>query len=690
MVLLCKLGFSPTKIDIQNLVKNYVVEHNLKTPFKNNCPGKDWIREFMNRNNLSLKKANMISSARKSSTANPFIIYDFYDVIENIITENNLSAAQIWNCDESGFPHDPAKCMSIGPKGEVCYKVTCGAGRENTTALAVVSAAGRVLDPLIIFKGKNFQSTWRGTRPLNDIFYGVTDKGWMTTDIFTEWFDKFCIRVTERPLLLIFDGHLTHISISVIEKALNEEIFIIKLPPHVTDKLQPLDVAGFGPLKRMWETKLNEYVNVCGASKSISKGTFIDLLSDIWHEGLSPRNVISGFEKTGIFPLNREKFPVERLDSRLLKRYSQWVKLGRPDDLEQAMATAVNTPRKQPPSQPAGSETVDTPPTNSLIHQASSTPVINAENSIECNCELAQLAKRLGPMPPPLPGKVWVPGWCMQDAPANRSFDELFLDKIKGPTSGEGVKKRKKVHMKTKLITDTELLEELKAHESEDKAKEQQRLKRFEEKEKKEKKRRDLESKKKQPAKKLFKFPKKKADETDSDEEESEIESETEDEIIEEDDGDVSNESVEDEDGERTNESKLIDLWRSLCPPTTEEVIQQKWYGVVYTDKRKDYLYVGKVLKRFVDDVDGPTMALEVDCLKPHVGSGSILESYDQNCRDIGTFPTHNVVYGPLIVEPMKGNKWSVPAYDELKYFFQQLHDLKRRELFKSVFKKNN
>ena len=131
-------------------------------------------------------------------------------------------------------------------------------------------------------------------------------------------------------------------------------------------------------------------------------------------------------------------------------------------------------------------------------------------------------------------------------------------------------------------------------------------------------------------------------------------------------------------------------MWQSLCPPTTEEDIQQKWYGVVYTDKSKDYLYVGKVLKRFLDDVDGPTMALEVDCLKPHVGSGSILESYDQNCRDIGTFPTHNVVYGPLIVEPMKGNKWSVPAYDELKYFFQQLHDLKRRELFKSVFKKNN
>ena len=41
---------------------------------------------------------------------------------------------------------------------------TCGAGRDNTTVLVVASASGRVLDPLIVFSGKNMQSTWRGER----------------------------------------------------------------------------------------------------------------------------------------------------------------------------------------------------------------------------------------------------------------------------------------------------------------------------------------------------------------------------------------------------------------------------------------------------------------------------------------------------------------------------------------------
>ena len=100
-----------------------------------------------------------------------------------------------------------------------------------------------------------------------------------------------------------------------------------------------------------------------------------------------------------------------------------------------------------------------------------------------------------------------------------------------------------------------------------------------------------------------------------------------------------------------------MDIWRSVSPPTSEEDIKQKWYGVVYTEKKKNYLYVGKVLKRFLNDVNGPAMAFEVDCLKPHIGTGTVLESYDINCKDVSMFPAYNLVYGPLQVDPLKGNK---------------------------------
>ena len=199
----------------------------------------------------------------------------------------------------------------------------------------MASTSGHVLDLLIIVTGKNFQSTWKGSNALPNTFYAVSESGWMTTEIFAVWFDLFRQHVTERPLLLIFDGHLTQISVTVIEKAIRESIHIVKLPPHVTDKLQPLDVTCFSPLKGYWEKSLNDFVSSFGSVKVMAKSMFIDLLCKIWHKGLTPSNIISGFKRTGIYPL--EKFPIERLDARLLRRYTKWVEMGKPSDISRSI-----------------------------------------------------------------------------------------------------------------------------------------------------------------------------------------------------------------------------------------------------------------------------------------------------------------------------------------------------------------
>ena len=159
----------------------------------------------------------------------------------------------------------------------------------------------------------------------------------MTTDIFYEWFVKFADEIKERPLLLIFDGHLTHVSIAVVEKAIEENIIIVKFPPHVTDKLQPLDVTSFGSLKRHWERLLNEWTNQWG-TKTPMKKDFTNMLSEIWYEGLSRENIKSGFRAIGIFPVDRKKIPASRFDPRLIKRYENWVKDGKPKESMERLA----------------------------------------------------------------------------------------------------------------------------------------------------------------------------------------------------------------------------------------------------------------------------------------------------------------------------------------------------------------
>ena len=258
---------------------------------------------------------------------------------------NNFTASQVWNCDETGFPTDVGQYKVIAPRGKQPNKLTSGAGRENISVLATCRASEKALDQFVIFSGVNFQGTWRGRNPLPNKCYGISKNSWMTTEIYASWFQNFTKQVEERPLLVIYDGHLTHVSLELIEKVIEEKITIVKFPPHVTDRLQPLDVCCFGPLKSEWENKLNERMNLLGPRETISKSVFVDSLSDIWHKILSEKNIVAGFRATEIFPLNHENHPQDRFDQRLLKRYKNWVRLGKPEDIMEDLPTAV-TPRK--------------------------------------------------------------------------------------------------------------------------------------------------------------------------------------------------------------------------------------------------------------------------------------------------------------------------------------------------------
>ena len=74
-------------------------------------PGPDLIKQFMKRKNLHAKQATTLNSARYNAANNLFIIFHFYDILEKTIKELNLQHCHdlIWNCDESGLPHESLK-----------------------------------------------------------------------------------------------------------------------------------------------------------------------------------------------------------------------------------------------------------------------------------------------------------------------------------------------------------------------------------------------------------------------------------------------------------------------------------------------------------------------------------------------------------------------------------------------------
>ena len=105
----------------------------------------------------------------------------------------------------------------------------------------------------------------------------ASENGWMTSEIFLSWFENFCKNVTQRPLMLIYDGHSTHVNYKLIKKARDEQVTLLKLPSHTTDKLQPLDVCCFRPLKTQWDKAIAKWTKEHNARR-ISKMEFIKLV----------------------------------------------------------------------------------------------------------------------------------------------------------------------------------------------------------------------------------------------------------------------------------------------------------------------------------------------------------------------------------------------------------------------------
>ncbi|XP_074028306.1 uncharacterized protein [Leptinotarsa decemlineata] len=361
-------GFGLSRLELLDIVKQYVDKNNLKTPFKFNKPGEDWFINFKKRHSLSIKKPQSIEYARKNMT-DPFIIYPYFNLLKQTLQDLELmnQPDKIWNLDESSLCPDPSKTKVVGGIGKTVSRTVSSPGRENTTILAAVNAAGKKAPPLILFKAKNLWNSWI---PENEIFpgtaHGATKNGWMEADVFYNYLAKTLIPTmgAERPQLLIYDGHSTHVTEKVIELAIQENITILKLPPHTSHLLQPLDLSVFKPLKDKWDAKLVTWQRH-NIGVKVPKVTFSTMVQSSWLELLT-ETISNGFKKAGIFPYNPNVISENVFDPESLKR---WKRTQEETPQETQQETTQETPPQVENIEPVASTSAEPNLPNGKVYQ---------------------------------------------------------------------------------------------------------------------------------------------------------------------------------------------------------------------------------------------------------------------------------------------------------------------------------
>ncbi|KAG5891017.1 hypothetical protein JTB14_005791 [Gonioctena quinquepunctata] len=156
--------------------------------------------------------------------------------VNNIGLSNKPSF--VFNDDESGSSTDPKRLKAIGEKDKPLSRISGGSSRESTTILATVSADGYCLHPLIIFKGVAVQAgTYDKAYP--DTMYTCSSNGWIF-----QWFSASFIPhvkifrksegLLEQAVILMYDGHSSHISYRIVKSALDNNIHLLKFPSSQT------------------------------------------------------------------------------------------------------------------------------------------------------------------------------------------------------------------------------------------------------------------------------------------------------------------------------------------------------------------------------------------------------------------------------------------------------------------------
>ena len=211
--------------------------------------------------------------------------------------------------DETGVPLEPRPPKVVARKGQKKIRYRTSGQKAQITVIGCGSAVGQILPPFIIYAAKQLNPLWTRNE-VSGSRYGVSDKGWVDQELFHYWLkDHLSNAVSQRPLLLLLDGHSSHFEPQSIEFTKDNQIIIFCLPPHTTHECQPLDVGLLGTLKQHWQQACHSFYQK-NATQVISKYNFCQVFRDAWLNSVIPANVCAGLKKAGVYPFNPKAIPV--------------------------------------------------------------------------------------------------------------------------------------------------------------------------------------------------------------------------------------------------------------------------------------------------------------------------------------------------------------------------------------------
>jgi hypothetical protein len=305
-------GFTP--LDLRRVAFQFAEANDLQHPFsmEDKAAGKDWLQCFLSRHRDLAVRTPENTSAARAAGFNQVSVGKYFDLLEHELDAKHFTPDCIYNVDETGIttvPNKPSKIIATRGKKQV-GTLTSGERGQLVTVVICMSASGNYIPPFFIFPRARMKGELLDHTPPGSVAT-AHKSGWMQTEIFVEWFKHFlshCRPDTDRPILLILDGHKTHtLNLDVINLAREKCVTLLCLPPHCSHRLQPLDVGFMKPLMTYYSQEAQTWLRN-HPGRIITMYQVGEIFGAAYLRAATVKTAVKAFETTGISPCNRHIF----------------------------------------------------------------------------------------------------------------------------------------------------------------------------------------------------------------------------------------------------------------------------------------------------------------------------------------------------------------------------------------------
>ncbi|BDA42739.1 probable Jerky protein homolog-like at N-terminal half [Coccomyxa sp. Obi] len=284
-----------------------------------------WVHGFMKRHPMISKRiSDNLDHHRRNVTVEH--VKGFFRLLKEVTDEHGpFTADRIFNLDETNMQPSGRQESVLCRRGSWHAHTAGNANRDSVTLLPCISAAGKLLPPLVICKGKHLGTprflknlklegtTWERAR------FVTQESAYMTSDIFTMYMRDLLLpetaelRSNGKGILLLLDNFGAHLDPRVLQMAVDNGIHMLAFPPHSTHLLQPLDVGIMQPLKHLYTQAFSRWqmADPLNSTKVVSTQMSLEILclpqsspTSAWDAANNANNIKSAFFKSGIFPID--------------------------------------------------------------------------------------------------------------------------------------------------------------------------------------------------------------------------------------------------------------------------------------------------------------------------------------------------------------------------------------------------